>query len=156
MPSVLAYYGAGLATLLALIRCFEFWRDRPNICVKVRGNWIPTPSDPPKDETFILIEVSNRGRRPVTIESVMLAIPSARGRTGKQEEWVFFSGPGDQPSGVKLQEGEAYKYLMNEKAAQHKYDLRPHQYVALASDATGRVFYSHPWFQRLARIGRSQ
>ncbi len=75
MQEIVAWYGAIMATLAVGISGWVAWRDRPRIVVSALAGYRVTPGgpyDPTKE--YILITVSNGGRRPRTIDKVGLKL----------------------------------------------------------------------------------
>jgi len=143
---ILAFWGAILSTILAVIEGMRFYYEGVRIKVEVRGNYVFFPkSEPYGEKSYILIIVSNKGRRQTTITHAWLRTAT---KTNLLATDCFFKGP------QKLQEGDYTQFVMKEEDAP-KYALTPKDYTAVVSDATGRKFYSHTlpirWF-KIARM----
>jgi hypothetical protein len=68
--SVLALYGAVLSTITATAQLIAHYRDRANIKIRVQHD-METMGDPRTDGmTFTIVNVTNAGRRPVTITTI--------------------------------------------------------------------------------------
>jgi len=68
--SVLALYGAILSTITATAQIMAHYRDRASIKIRVQTD-METMGDPRTDGmTFTIVNVSNAGRRPVTITTI--------------------------------------------------------------------------------------
>jgi len=127
--SVVAWYGAIMATLAVLISGLAAWRDRSRILVSGMAGYRVTPGgpyDPTKE--YILITVTNRGRRPRTIDKVGLKV-----RTGSHQHIMtsdsFLRGP------QELTEGRAYSWVIE----RGEIALEDVEYV-WAYDQTGKQF----------------
>jgi hypothetical protein len=68
--SVVALYAAVVSTLTGMVQISNYFRDRANIRVTVQHQ-MEIYGDPHyKDKTLTIVNVINRGRRPVTITTV--------------------------------------------------------------------------------------
>ncbi len=140
----LAIWGAVLSTLLAVLKLIEFFRDRANIKVTVRGNY-KVPEDPLYgDASYVLITAANKGRRPVTITHASLLVPGS-------QEYLLAK---DSLTHVELTEGKSHNYPINENDVKSKSGLHPDKYVACVIDATGRYFWSHNFLMRFLKLRR--
>jgi hypothetical protein len=143
----LAIWGAILSTLLAVLKLVEFFRDRVNIKVTVRGNYKVYPKDPLYgDASYVLITAVNKGRRPVTITHASLL------GSGSQEYLL----DKDSLTHVELTEGKSHIYHINENDVKSKSGLHPDKYVACVIDATGRCFWSHNFLIRFLKLHRNK
>lgn len=138
---LLAIWGAFLSTILAIIKMLEFNRDKVHLIVKVRSGYKVFPSNTIYgDKTYVDISVSNRGRRTITVSQVAIIMPKHYALATDS----FIKGQRE------LSEGKNTSYLMVEEDFE-KEGMLPRDYVAVASDATGRQYYSHilpvRWFK---------
>ena len=137
--------GAILSTVLAVIQIMRFYYEGVHIKVEVRGGYVVHPPTPPYgDKEHVIITVSNNGRRPATITHVWMRTPS---KTSLLSSDCIIRGA------QKLEEGDYAQYLMAEEQVQ-QYGIKQRDYMAIASDATGRHFYSHNLPTRWFKIAR--
>jgi hypothetical protein len=66
VTTVVAIYGAVLATITAVIQVLNHFRDRIKVLVKVRKN-MSNMSNMDDPMVFVIVSAVNAGRRPVTI-----------------------------------------------------------------------------------------
>jgi len=143
---LLAIWGALLSTLLAGIEIIKFYYEGVRIKVTVRGGFKAMPQDTVYgNKEYILIVASNGGKRTTTITHAWLM---TSGTINLLCGECFSQGP------RKLQEGDYAQFLIEEKeSVQKKHGMKPRDYIAVVSDATGRQFYSHKlfirWFRRI-------
>ncbi len=145
MTEFLAIYGAFLSSLLALLKYLEFRKDRVNIRVKVLGGFRIEPPDHPMntfgDNSIVKINVVNKGRRPVTITSAGFILPKTK------ESMVPIKFIED----IRLNENEGNDYLHFEDALK-KQNIARNEYVAFASDSTGKIYYSDNFIKRYFKL----
>jgi hypothetical protein len=71
--SVVALYGAILATLTGIVQVINFFRDRRKVKISVQQNMeivFAASGQAMADEPFTVVTVANAGRRPITIVNV--------------------------------------------------------------------------------------
>ncbi len=61
-------YGAAVATIMAILRWFEFRRDRQSL--RVSGRVVPHPSGRPEEPPWVVVTVTNVGRRAVQLRNL--------------------------------------------------------------------------------------
>jgi len=124
-----AWYAAIVATASAFVGGYAVWRDRTRLKVRVRLGWkLAEPyMDYSTEETYIIIEVANVGRRPVQLN--LLPFFKLRG----QDKGLVVKGPW-LPKDC-LQEGESAKMLCKQDAV----DLAKVTHVVV-NDLTGRAW----------------
>jgi len=109
ITNALAWWGAVVSTGLGALRVVELLRDRAKVVVSYKTGWRVTPNlfgyDPTKD--YIVITVTNRGRRPVTITTVG-GITKEKGQQDFVLHDSFTQGSGE------LAEGKAATYLIEQ------------------------------------------
>jgi len=83
-----AWYGAIVATVIAIATGYAVWRDRGRLKVSVRSNVRITESFGPysKDNRYMVIEAANAGRRPLKIGFPHFKL---KGKSG----WLCVNGP---------------------------------------------------------------
>ena len=144
----LAIWGAMLSTILAALKIAEFTRDKVDLRVTFRGGYAIYPETAvTRNKTYIMIKASNRGRRPVTIESSSagLMIPWS-----KLSANVSPFGQFGQPV-TTLAEGQSYSYYIDETEFKKKSKKDVGDCIAYVYDQTGRMFYSCGLFNRLIK-----
>jgi len=141
----LAIWGATVSTLLGIFKILEFRRDRANIKVKVKAGYRLIPPGPPYgDESLVMVEVINKGRRPVTIKKIFFLAPKKL----VPHKYLILT---DSVKSIEIKEGQSYSYygierILNEKGITY--------YIACAEDATGRWYCSHNVITRLSKYKR--
>ncbi|MBU2025332.1 MAG: hypothetical protein ABIC36_02660 [bacterium] len=127
--SILALF---ISTILAIIKIFEYRRDRANIILKCEADQYILAKggpNPYKDGAkYFVVTVMNRGRRPVTITRVSY-IPKNK----KDNAGTFFDS--FAPGFRELTEGKSTQYL----AEQSKIPLEKIKYI-VAIDTTDRQY----------------
>ena len=123
----MAWHGAITGTLSLGIAGYVAWRDRARIKVWASNNYLVHGTGGPYDprRKYIMVSVSNAGRRPVTITHVYF-----RHKHDKHSSLLTDSmlrGP------KELKEGQSATYLAEEDG----FDL-PSIKAVYVSDATGR------------------
>ncbi|RKX29341.1 MAG: hypothetical protein DRP46_07315, partial [Candidatus Zixiibacteriota bacterium] len=84
LTDILALWGAIISTILATIKLMDFMRDKAKIKVRVKANYQVYPrNNEYGDKVLIMIEASNRGRRPITLTKAYLIAPRRLRKTGK-------------------------------------------------------------------------
>ncbi|MBL7130297.1 MAG: hypothetical protein ISS45_02665 [Candidatus Omnitrophica bacterium] len=136
---ILAIWAAFLSTLLAIIEIIKFIKDKPHILVKVENGSVFYNTDEQRlNKSSIIVSVSNRGSRPVTISKIYLLPPSNLNMLATIN---LITNP------VEITEGKSYsirKELENEASA--------NDFMACAEDVTGRYFWSHNLIFQLTNI----
>jgi len=124
--SMVAWYAALVSTASLGLGIFLALRDRPRIRLTARTNWIVIgDSGYGPDEKYICITVANRGRRPVTIQSI--------GLESKGDGPDYLASDSMRQGPREVGEGKAESYLM----AQSGLELDSIR-GAIAVDQTGR------------------
>jgi hypothetical protein len=135
--SVLALYGAVLSTITATAQIMAHYRDRANIKIRVQPD-METMGDPRTDGvTFTIVNVSNAGRRPVTITTI--------GAYRLHPRKAFVCADTRPPIPHELTEGKQMMAMIDQSDLNHS----AIEYW-LASDATGREYRLNiaPWYKR--------
>jgi len=68
--SIVALYGAVLATITGAVQTINFFRDRRKVKISVQRGMELVGDPTSKDVTLTVVTVANAGRRPVTIVNV--------------------------------------------------------------------------------------
>jgi hypothetical protein len=71
--SVVAFYGAVVATITGAVQTINFFRDRRKLKISVQGNMefvSAATGSTVDDDPYTVITVANAGRRPITITNV--------------------------------------------------------------------------------------
>jgi len=133
---VIAWYGAVVATLSAVVAAYAVWRDRASLRVTATPDMrlLEPPAGYSADETYIIIEASNVGRRAIVLQK----FPYFRLR-GRSSAGPLVKGPW-QPK-ARLEEGESANII----ALQRGFDI-PVLGRVVVKDATGRE-----WTGRIRR-----
>ena len=143
----LAIWGAILSTILAILKIVEFYGDRANIKVSVKGGYYVHPANHPNnpygDKSLVSITASNNGKRNVTLKKAGLLMP----RGGK-----YLVSVGSIKS-IELTEGKSHDYELSEDEIKEK-GLMPDKYVAFVIDANGKYYWSHNCLKRLIKLHR--
>jgi hypothetical protein len=112
--SAVAWYAAIVATISAVLTGIKMWLDRPRIGLIARRNqrlFGFSEFDP--EEPYFLIQVVNKGRRPITLSVAGLQI------LGEIEEVIFRSGIGS----LEIGEGKSYTAVAEESALEQGVNL---------------------------------
>ncbi|MFZ2385222.1 MAG: hypothetical protein WBE75_03335 [Candidatus Omnitrophota bacterium] len=134
ITQLLAFWGAIISTFLMGIEIIRFYYEGVRIKVEVKGGYKVFPIDTVYgDKEYVLIVVSNNGKRITTITHAWLMISSRTNLLCGE----CANGP------RKLHEGEYTQYLIVEESLKKEYGLKQRDYIAVVSDATGKKFYSH-------------
>ena len=124
-----AWWGAIVATVLAVLRVAELLRDRVNVAVTYQtGMELIGPGQPSDDKNYLVLTVVNKGRRPVTITTVA-GIPKSK----RDKTFILLDSIREGPR--ELLEGKSTKYMVPEQDL----DLAKLKYFA-AYDMTGREY----------------
>jgi hypothetical protein len=144
---ILAIGGWFLSIMLGVLKVLEYRRDRPNIKVRVKGDYKISPTTTEYgDKPLVIITVANRGRRPVTLVKAGLLLPK-RG-------YLICLDSMTATRPVELTEGKSHDYIMSEEDLKSKYGLTPEKYVACVWDATGKSYWSHNILKRFLKLHR--
>lgn len=130
--SVVAWYGAIVATLSVLVAFLNYLRDRGRIKVKLSQGFLAYGPNLGKD-VQIFIEAINVGRRPVTLSGAGLSLKNGRQVVAIRPEPINFP--------YELQEGKSIQIWMDKNdifqdVAKEKTKIT----YAWYRDATGRVY----------------
>lgn len=96
--SAVAWYGATVATLSAIIAFLNYLRDKARVKVKISQGFIAY-GDHLGDKVQIFIEAINVGRRPVTLSGAGLALKNGKQLVVMRPEIISFP--------YELQEGKS-------------------------------------------------
>lgn len=123
-----AWYAAIVATVSAIIAGYSVWKDKAKVKITLSKNMEILPSEPETvGKSFIVIDVANIGRRPITITHVGFY------EIGKKEGGLlgdsFTKGPRE------IHEGKSTSYLMDQSLI----DIKKLKTV-IAIDATGKTY----------------
>lgn len=141
---LLAFWGAILSTILAVIQIMKFRYEGVRIRIKILSNFkAHPPVEPYGDNPLVIIKVSNVGKGATTLTHAWLMAPI---KTLISAD-CFLKGQ------QKLQEGDFTQYIFRTSDVQ-QYGINPRDYVAVVSDAAGREFYSHIFLMRWFKILR--
>ena len=89
LTDILALWGAIISTILATIKLMDFMRDKAKIKVRVKANYQVYPrNNEYGDKVLIMIEASNRGRRPITLTKAYLIAPRRLRMFGVRTSWT--------------------------------------------------------------------
>src|ERR1700683_3189066 len=87
--SLLAFYGAILSTLTAVVQLSNHFRDRAKVVLEVRKNMAYAGVGHGYDGmTLTIVTATNVGRRPVTISGFAANLLYREGR--KETDWMLF------------------------------------------------------------------
>lgn len=98
--SAVAWYGATVATLSAIIAFLNYLRDKARVKVKISQGFLAY-KDHLEDNVQIFIEAINVGRRPVTLSGAGLALKNGKQLVLMRPEIISFP--------YELQEGKSVK-----------------------------------------------
>ena len=130
-----------ISGILALIRIYDFIKEKYNIKVKIQGNSIIADGRPiDENNRFVVVSVVNMGKEPITINGAALINPN-----GKTELLL----PGSLEI-KKLNTSDSRDYLIAEKNIPFDYKKS----VACVIDSSGRYYYSHNFIKRYLRLKR--
>ena len=135
--SVLALYGAVLSTITATAQIIAHYRDRANIKIRVQTD-METMGDPRTDGmTFTIVNVTNAGRRPVTITTI--------GAYYLFPDKAFIATDCRPQCPHELTEGKQMMAMIDQSDLNHS-----HIECWQAWDATGREHRLNiaPWYKR--------
>ncbi len=142
---ILAIIATALSVVLALIRLYDFYKEKNNIKIKLRANaLIVDGSEISKENTYIMISIINVGEEAVTIISAGLLSPELE----KRSSYLF------KVKTKKLHTSDSIDYLDLEKNVKKEFDISKRKYVAYALDNAGRLYFSHNFIKRLIRLKR--
>jgi hypothetical protein len=127
--TILAWEGGILSLLLAVLKVYELRRDRASVAVSYKTGWRVTGSPVYRpDKDYLVVTVTNKGRRPVTITNVA-------GEAKHRGEGSFILADSVCYGNRELAEGKAVDYLCEQDAL----DLSKLRGF-LAFDMTGRKY----------------
>jgi hypothetical protein len=130
--NTVAWYGAIVATISAVVIILNYLRDRGKIKVKISEGFI-IPSSYLGHNIQIFIEAINIGRRPVTLAGV--------GFTLKNKKFLIIPKPINISFPYELKEGKAVQVFTDEKELLENAKKENSEIVwAWYRDATGRVY----------------
>ncbi|MBE9565306.1 MAG: hypothetical protein IMF16_00965 [Proteobacteria bacterium] len=136
--ALLAWWGAVLATVLAVLRAIEFWSERRRrVIVKLKFAYAGTDL-----ERVLIMEATNAGVRPVTLKQPFIRLPT--------RDSVFFPRPfmEDKPFPCELTEGASCSFMVQLKkianAIQQQKLSGWIKVVAVFEDTLGKEHTSRP------------
>jgi hypothetical protein len=137
--TVLALYGAVLATATAVVQVVSFIRDRVNVKVTYKRNMelVGHPDPRYHGMTLTILRAANAGRRPVTITGI--------GGYRLFPRKAFVCGDTAPPMPIELTEGKYANGMLNEAELDFE-NIEAFE----AWDAVGRTFRCNvaPWYKR--------
>lgn len=143
---ILVIIATTLSVILALIRIYDFYKEKNNIKVRVRGNYLLHEEGKPlkdeKNNTYMVISVINTGKEPVTITNAGLLSQKSKG-------YILFK---DSVGNTKLLPADSKDYLMPENRLTKDMDRK--RYIAFANTNIGKAYYSHNFLKRLIWLKR--
>lgn len=127
--TAVAWYGAIIATVSILIGAYNAWRDRARIKVKVSYHILLKPLG---NKEFAVITVINRGRRPITLNSIgSVGFALKGGKVLMSTDLEMNRFP------IQITEGNSTDiHIEKEGVIKYKNGLL----YAFAKDATGKVY----------------
>jgi len=126
--NVVAWYAALISTGLLVVHYLKFRAERVNVVIEcAKGYRVRNSGIYSKDKEYILVNVINKGVRPVTIKTVACI-------TKKKNDSNFILADSIDKS-RELTEGKSTHYLMEQDSV----DLKKVKYFAVF-DLTGREF----------------
>ena len=142
--STVAWYAAIVATLSAIASIHSILRDRPKLRVEVRPNRKVYPKGTCYgDKTYIVVTVTNVGRRPITVTEVLYETP-------KKTDMKISLADSYRSGSRELGEGKQADYLCVQ--AELPAAVR---YVCVL-DSTGRMHRKHLSREVLRAIAESK
>lgn len=127
--TTVAWYAAIISTFLLVIQILNFLRDRINVVVEVKPNIrVYGPGEFKEDVDYINITVKNKGKRPVTIQSVGFVTKKKKNKDGLLTD-SFTQRPRE------LSDGKSTDYLVEQSLI----DFDEIKYF-VAYDQAGRKF----------------
>ena len=130
--SMVAWYGAIVATVSVIIAFLNYFRDKAKIKVKISQGFL-TYGDHLGDDTQIFIEAVNIGRRPVTLSGAGLTLMNGKQLVFIRPELVSFPYELEEGKSVQVWIGKTCTF---QEAAREKTRVTNGWY----RDATGRVY----------------
>lgn len=126
----IAWYAALISTILLVIRFLEYQENKINIVLKCKANYRVYPGNKmyPPNKNYIVVIVINKGKRPVTIQSVGFISKNKNDKNGILSDSLLRGR-------VKLTEGESMDYLLEQDSV----NLEKIKYF-VAYDLTGREY----------------
>lgn len=107
--NLVAWYGAVVATIGLLLTAYSQWRDSRRLQVIAKADMKIAGGDYDPARTYVIIEVANVGRRPITLRTLPYFVQKKRGSNS-----LMVKGPwrpkdrleeGESASMVAFQEG---------------------------------------------------
>jgi len=124
-----AWYAAIVATISVFFSGLNIWRDRPRIKISLKKNMKIYPADiGEEDKEFLVIDIANVGRRPITITHVGFE------ETGEDAGAILVADSVKHGS-REIQEGKSTSYLVNQ--SQMKLERLKN---IIVFDATGKKY----------------
>lgn len=113
--TMVAWYGAIVATLSLVVSGYVAIRDRVRVRVEARPNFrvMGAQSEYDPEKNYICVTVANIGRRPVTIGSVALI---RKGETGR----YLLLSDSVREGARELSEGESTTYIAEQDELDHR------------------------------------
>ncbi len=106
--SAMAWYGAIVGTLSAIVASYNVLRDRAKLKIRITPNMEIAQKELYGDETYVLVTVSNAGRRPLSITHVWF-------ERGKNDRPFLLADSLKQEGAKELTEGKHTDYLAMQK-----------------------------------------
>ena len=125
--------GLILGTIGTVLGISNFFRDRAKLAVYMKNNWRTVNNLDHRENSlrYTIIEITNSGRRPISIDNVFLIFPN--GESTIINEFLFEENP-------KILEGEVKKYSCNQNNFPEALDFKKLQ--ACIRDSSGNLWYS--------------
>jgi len=130
--TTVAWYGAIVATMSAVIGILNYLRDRSKIKIRYKGGWKIIGQQALYDsaKTYFVITVINKGRRPIRIERAGIRM------VGLEHPWFLLSDSFmPYRNKVLTEENPTTEFLVSEELI----DFSKAWYIAV-KDATGREY----------------
>ncbi len=132
---VIAWYGAILSSVLAVVTILRYLGERVQIKVSAEQNYLVTPGA--DTEELILLSAVNIGKRPVTLVSGSLLLAN-RGQMLPTAPSYF-----GKPLPLKLEEGDVCTlYIHADEARRGEREEKSKVVAVVFRDAAGRKFKS--------------
>lgn len=106
--STVAWYAAIVATISALFSGLNIWRDSRRIKITLKKNMKIYPADiGEEDKQFLIIDIANIGRRPITITHVGFEVIG-------ENAGAILAADSVKNGSREIQEGKSTSYLVNQ------------------------------------------
>jgi len=140
--SAIAWYGAVLSTITAIVQVMNHFRDRAKVVLEVRKNMRTPDTFRHRDMTMVIITATNAGRRPVTIAGFSVHLLFGKGKE-KVTDW--FLPDVRPPLPFEITEGKMVSAFLNQ--ANVDFDAIAYWYVW---DSVGRRYRlsAAPWYKQ--------